>query len=56
MSRAKPAKIAKLKDQIDLGCGLRALCALGVLGAIKSRVFDSYGGEQICASHENSQA
>jgi hypothetical protein len=53
MSRAKPAKIAKLKDQIDSGFGLRGLCALGVLGAIKSCVFDSYGCEQICASRAN---
>jgi hypothetical protein len=50
MSRAKPAEIAKLKDQIDLGCGLLGLCALGVLGAMKSCVFGGYGGKQICAS------
>ena len=56
MSRAKPAKIAKLKNQIDSGCGLWGLCALGVLGAIKSCVLDSYSREQICASRENSQA
>jgi hypothetical protein len=43
ISRTKPAKhvlsnvegIAKLKDQIYLGPGLRGLCALGVLGARK---------------------
>jgi hypothetical protein len=56
MSRAKLAKIAKLKNQIDSGCGLWGLCVLGVLGAIRSCVFDSYGGEQICASRKNSQA
>jgi hypothetical protein len=56
MFRAKLAKIAKLKDQIDLGCELVGLCALGVLGAIKSCVFDSYGGEQICASCANFHA
>jgi hypothetical protein len=42
-----PQRAPSLKDQIDLGSGLRGLCGLGVLGASKSYVSDRCGCEHI---------
>jgi hypothetical protein len=46
-----PQRAPSLKDQIDLGSGLRGLCGLDVLGASKSYVSDPCGGEHIEPHH-----